>query len=61
MDERMTTDLTLRALKMALRQRRPGHGLVHHSDQGSQYTDGRYQALLATRGIDPPLLLWMGS
>jgi putative transposase len=51
MDERVTTDLTLRALKMALRQRRPGPGLVHHSDQGSQYTDRRYQALLARRGI----------
>jgi putative transposase len=52
MAERMTTDLTLRALKMALQQRRPGAGLVHHSDQGSQYTDGRYQALLAARGIE---------
>jgi len=52
MDERMTADLTLRALKMALRQRRPGPGLVHHSDQGSQYTDRRYRALLATRGIE---------
>jgi transposase InsO family protein len=52
MNERMTTDLTLRALKMALRQRRPGAGLVHHSDQGSQYTDGRYRALLAKRGIE---------
>jgi putative transposase len=52
MAERMTTDLTLRALKMALQQRRPGPGLVHHSDQGSQYTDHRYQALLATRGIE---------
>lgn len=51
MDERITTELTLRALKMALRQRRPGPGLVHHSDQGSQYTDSRYQALLAARGI----------
>jgi putative transposase len=51
MDERMTTDLTLRALQMALQQRRPGPGLVHHSDQGSQYTDGRYQALLARHGI----------
>jgi putative transposase len=51
MDERVTTDLTLRALKMALRQRRPGPGLVHHSDQGSQYTDRRYQALLTRRGI----------
>jgi transposase InsO family protein len=52
MAERMTTDLTLRALKMALQQRRPGPGLLHHSDQGSQYTDGRYQALLATHGIE---------
>jgi transposase InsO family protein len=51
MDERMTSDLTLRALKMALQQRRPSPGLVHHSDQGKQYTDGRYQALLATHGI----------
>jgi transposase InsO family protein len=51
MAERLTTDLTLRALKMALQQRRPGSGLVHHSDQGSQYTDGRYQALLARHGI----------
>jgi transposase InsO family protein len=51
MDERMTSDLTLRALKMALQQRRPGAGLVHHSDQGSQYTDMRYQALLVARGI----------
>jgi putative transposase len=55
MDERMTTDLTLRALKMALQQRRPGPGLVHHSDQGSQYTDGRYQALLAARSIEPSM------
>jgi putative transposase len=40
MSERMTAALTLEALKMALRQRQPGSGLIHHSDQGSQYTDG---------------------
>jgi len=51
MAERMTTDLTLTALKMAIRQCRPGAGLIHHSDQGSQYTDKRYQALLKTHGI----------
>jgi len=55
MDERMTTDLTLRALRMALQRRRPAPGLVHHSDQGSQYTDGRYQALLARSGIEPSM------
>jgi len=51
MSDRMTTDLTLRALHMAIGQRRPSPGLIHHSDQGSQYTDGRYQAVLAAHGF----------
>lgn len=51
MAERMTSDLTISALKMAIRERRPGGGLIHHSDQGSQYTDGTYQALLRDHGI----------
>jgi putative transposase len=42
MSERMTADLTAKALKMALGQRRPGAGLIHNSDQDSQYTDGGY-------------------
>ena len=46
MSDRITADLTIRALKMAIRQRQPGAGLIHHSDQGSQYTDGAYQILL---------------
>ena len=46
MADRMTGDLTQRALKMAIQQRKPGSGLIHHSDQGSQYTDTAYQALL---------------
>jgi transposase InsO family protein len=49
--ERMTSDLTISAMKMAIRERRPGGGLIHHSDQGSQYTDGTYQALLRNHGI----------
>jgi putative transposase len=48
---RMTSDLTLTALRMALRQRQPRLALLHHSDQGSQYTDGQYQALLEEHGI----------
>jgi transposase InsO family protein len=51
MSERMTGDLTLSALKMALQQRQPKPGLIHHSDQGSQYTDQTYQALLKDYGI----------
>lgn len=31
------TRLTLAALEMALAQRQPGAGLIHHSDQGVQY------------------------
>ncbi len=37
MGERMTSDLVLAALNMALEQRKP-KGVIHHSDQGSQYT-----------------------
>jgi transposase InsO family protein len=46
MSDRMTSDLTMDALKMAFHQRQPLLGLIHHSDQGSQYTDGAYQQLL---------------
>jgi len=51
MSERITAALTTKALKMAIRQHRPGAGLIHHSAQGSQYTDGAYQTLLSDHGI----------
>ena len=51
MSPRMTSDLTLSALEMATRRCRPERGLIHHSDQGSQYTDSTYQAVLAAHGI----------
>jgi transposase InsO family protein len=51
MAERMTATLTTRALEMAIQQRQPGDGLIHHSDQGSQYTDSGYQTLLKGHGI----------
>jgi len=51
MSDRMTSDLTVGALKMAIRQRQPGPGLIHHSDQGSQYTDSTYQQLLQDHAI----------
>ena len=51
MSERMTADLTTSALNMAIRQRKPGAGLIHHSDQGSQYTDGTYQTVLKDHEI----------
>jgi len=51
MSDRMTSALTISALKMALQHRQPAAGLIHHSDQGSQYTDGTYQVLLKDHGI----------
>jgi putative transposase len=51
MSERITDDLTLDALGMALARRRPPQGLVHHSDRGSQYASGDYQRLLERHGI----------
>jgi len=51
MSKRMTSALTLRALDMAIRRCRPESGLIHHSDQGSQYTDSEYQAVLAGHSI----------
>jgi putative transposase len=42
MNARMDTALVEAALHMALRDRQPGPGLLHHSDQGSQYTAAAY-------------------
>jgi putative transposase len=51
MSARITDDLTLDALNMALARRRPPPGLLHHSDQGSQYASGDYQRVLAQHGV----------
>jgi putative transposase len=47
MDDHMESELVERALHMALCQRQPAPGLLHHSDRGSQYTSLAYRALLA--------------
>lgn len=46
MSARMTSDLVIDALHMALRKRQPPADLIHHSDRGSQYTGAPYQKLL---------------
>ena len=46
MDKRMKQNLTLSALHMAINQRRPKSGLLHHTDRGSQYAANRYQSVL---------------
>jgi putative transposase len=46
MADHMTTDLVDAALNMAVVERDPQPGLLHHSDRGSQYTSGDYQQSL---------------
>jgi putative transposase len=44
-------ELVKKALQMALVQRDPEAGLVHHSDRGSEYASKSYQDMLHQRGI----------
>jgi len=46
MDKHMEQELVASALQMAATQRRPGEGVLHHSDRGSQYAARDYQQLL---------------
>jgi putative transposase len=46
LDRTLTTRLPLAALRMALLNRNPGPGLVHHSDRGVQYVDSCYLRML---------------
>jgi putative transposase len=43
--------LSLEALEMALRKRRPAPGLMHHSDRGVQYASGDYTGRLKANGV----------
>lgn len=51
MGERMTQELTARALFRAVQQKRPPAGLIHHSDRGSQYCAHDYRALVDQFGL----------
>ena len=47
---RLDAELALIALRMALSERKPSPGLVHHSDRGVQYASGEYTELLRQHG-----------
>lgn len=55
MSRHMDTTLVETALHMALRTRQPKATLLHHSDQGSQYTNTAYQSSLADWNIQPSM------
>ena len=51
MGERLTRDLVGRSLFRALSTRRPGYGIIHHSDRGSQYCSCEYREMLSRYGM----------
>lgn len=54
MGERMTADLVVAALNMALHTRRP-ESVIHHSDQGSQYTSVAFGDRCREMGVRPSM------
>ncbi len=53
-DEHMTAELVIRALNMALITRRPKQ-VIHHSDQGSQYTSIEFGKRCKEMGVRPSM------
>ena len=51
MDDNMRTGLVMDAFNMALGQRNPETGLIHHSDRGSQYASDEYREALEIAGM----------
>lgn len=49
--KRIDAELCLAALRMAIAERGPCPGLIHHSDRGVQYSCGEYRALLEKHRI----------
>jgi putative transposase len=52
MADHLRAELCTDALDMALKRRRPGGGLLHHSDRGVQYACREYRELLREHGIE---------
>jgi len=55
LSSRISRQLVLDALNMAVGLRRPGTGLIHHSDRGVQYACGDFQKLLKRHGMVPSM------
>ena len=55
MEAHLRTELVVDALRMAVCRRKPSPGLVHHSDQGVQYTSLSFSERLREVGIKPSM------
>jgi putative transposase len=51
MDSRMKADLVIQTFLMAFMRRKPGKGLIFHSDRGSQYCSKKFRRHLEARGV----------
>ncbi len=49
--DHLRTELATEALTMAVQHRKPGPGLIHHSDRGCQYTARAYGEVLDASGV----------
>jgi putative transposase len=55
LDRTLAARLPVAALQRAIAERKPGPGLVHHSDRGVQYASAEYIALLRQHQILPSM------
>ena len=55
MGNRITKNLVSQSLFKAVVAKRPGPGLIHHSDRGRQYASYAYQELLREYGMTPSM------
>ena len=55
MSSRLATRIVLEALAMAVEQRRPASGVIHHSDQGCQYTSTEFGKRCREAGVRPSM------
>ncbi len=55
MESHLGAELVVDALRMAVWRRRPAPGLIHHSDQGVQYTALSFSERLREVGITPSM------
>ena len=61
MESHLRTELVVDALQMAVWRRKPAPGLIHHSDQGVQYTSVSFAKRLEKVGIVPSSMGRVGS
>jgi putative transposase len=55
MSSRLATQIVLDALAMAVEQRQPAEGVIHHSDQGCQYTSTEFGKRCREVGVRPSM------